>query len=267
MFRIVSGNPTLVWCPVDYSSGGDTLYVGQLVKSTGDGVAPLGQASGAYDTSAKANVFGVVVGTNNINPTFNTTYKADYITSVSSQAALAARSFFGPEGGWGKAEPMAMVQVALIDPSTIIQGSLFGTTYGVAPTIVDETTGDATGLTVTYTAGTADATTVADNATLYGVTGANAGVYRICTSANNSASTCAIAFPQDIAIGDTFKIIGVRPCGLTKIQTDSESTFIDVDQALTTNYWGVTVVGIDLSVAGKETINFRFNTAHFNARG
>ena len=60
--EVVSGSPRNVWAPVD---GTDIAYVGQLVKSTGDGVGNAGSASGAADTTTKARLWGIVIGTNN----------------------------------------------------------------------------------------------------------------------------------------------------------------------------------------------------------
>ena len=264
-FQVVSANPRLVWMPVDYGSAGDTLYVGQLVKSTSDGVAPLGAASGAYDTTGEASVLGVVVGTNNLNPVYNSTYKAEYITSVSSQAALAAREFRMVEGPFGKGDSQAMVQVAIITPDTYVKGQFFNSTFGTAPTAVVCKTQSTTGLGVAYTAGQADAASVADNSTLCGRTGANSGIYRIRTDATNSAAVTAVAFPNDVQVGDTFGAINCRPIGLSKVQTDTESMFFDSSAALSADYWGIDVISLDLSEAGKESVVFKFNGTHFDA--
>jgi hypothetical protein len=251
---------------VDYSSGGVTLYVGQLVQSTGDGVGPLGQASGALDTSSKKVPYGVVVATNAKNPTFNSTYKAESITSVSSQAAQAARDFFGPEGGWGKSEPQAMVQVALIDCCTVLEGSIFRGAYGTAVKTFAANTATADGSGVSYTAGGADAAAVADYTTIVGLTGANAGSIRIRTDATNSAATVAVCFPKGVASGDTFKSVNVRPRGLSKVQLDSVSTYIDSSASVASNYYGIDVLGLHLDVSGNERAVFKFNAAHLSAR-
>ena len=83
-FEVVHGSPLKIWCPVDMAdTGTETLYVGQLVKAGSDGVLNLGQASGIADLTNKVVPFGVVTGTNNKTPVFNSTYKANlHATSV-----------------------------------------------------------------------------------------------------------------------------------------------------------------------------------------
>lgn len=262
-FSVVSPNPHTIWCPVDYGSAGDTLYVGQLVKSTGDGVAPLGAASGAYDTSNDAQVFGVVIGTNNGVPVHDSTYNAEKITSVSSQASLLARDCKMQEGVWSKGEYQTMVQVALIDPTTIVRGPVRNGAIGTLMSV--ETVGSAstTGLVVDIS-GMFDQTAVADNATLYCRSGSNMGLYRIRTDTTSSAATCAVAFPYDVAVGDTFVSANVRPLGMSRAQFDSESMYVENSAALTSDYFGINVLKLDLSTAGDEYVEFRFASPHTN---
>ena len=113
-FHVVQGSPQTTWARVD---GTDTLYVGQLVTSSSDGVLPMTAAVGEADTGGKAIPYGVVIGTNNKVPLFNTTYDAEYITGVVAQAGQLAREGGMLEGGYAKKEPSAMVEVALIDPT------------------------------------------------------------------------------------------------------------------------------------------------------
>ena len=262
-FQVVSSTPHLCWCPVDYGSAGDTLYVGQLVQSTGDGVAPLGAATGAYDTTDDKLVFGVVVGTNNGVTNFDSTYSAEKITSVSSQADLLARDCKMQEGPWGKGDYQTMVQVAIIDSTTILRGPIRNGAIGTLMSVETVDSASTTGLGISID-GAFDQTAVADNATVYCRTGANMGLYRIRTDSSNSEGTCAVAFPHDVAVGDTFVSANVRPIGMSKAQLDSESMYVENSAALTSDYYGIIVHKLDLADSGGECVEFRFASVHIN---
>jgi hypothetical protein len=255
-------NPTrIIPCHVDYGAAGDTLYVGQIVYATGDGVAPLGQAAGAADTTNKKVPFGVVVGTDNKNPLYDSTYGVQYVTSVQSQADQLGRDWLGVEGPLGKADPAAKVHIALIEPTTVLKGRIFNGSWGTALTVQTVTTGSATG--AGYTANACDFTPVADLCTAYCRSGANRGIYRITTDASATDCTVSLYFPYDIAVGDTFVRAPVRPFGKSYVQFDSESMFIDGSASPATNYFVIHVIGLDLSRAGGEYVLFRFDGDHF----
>lgn len=262
-FRVVDANPQVVWVPVDNA---DTLYQGQIVKAGGDGVVPFGAASGAADTSNKGVPMGVVIGVNAKSPTFNSTYKGLSITAVASQANQLARDWFGAEGMYSKGDPQALVRVALIGPNTLLEGPIFNAAYGTAISAKTETTGSADGLTVTLaTTASADFTPVADLCTLYCRTGANMGLYRVTDSTSKTSLAVDVAFPYDIAIADTFVYVPLRPFGVSYVQFDAESTYIEggTSASLATNYHIVDVIRLNLAESGKETAIFKFNADHF----
>ncbi len=261
MFDIHSGSPHALWYPVDCAAGAfDTLYVGQLVKATSDGVAPLGAAAGAYDTTTEAIPFGVVIGTNKRTPSYSATSLSDSITSASPHANTT--EFVLMEGAMiPKGDTSASVKVALINPNTIIKGSIFVTTIGTALTEGVVSTGSTTGAGFTSSA-INPATHVADLVTVYFRTGGNRGVYRITTDSSATVKTVEHYFPYDIAVGD--KVVGVPlRVGYSKGQTDSESLFINGAAAPQTDHWGLNVLWLDLSVAGKECVYFQFGAIHF----
>ncbi len=266
-FEVVHGSPLKIWCPVDMAdTGTETLYVGQLVRAGSDGVLNLGQASGIADLTNKVVPFGVVTGTNNKTPVFNSTYKANYITSAGSQTAQNARDFRMVEGVWSKGDPQAFVEVALIDCTTIIRGHLFDTTYGVAPDVLTATTaGTGDGMiTADSVLSTCTFTPVADLCTIYCRTGANAGIYRITVDSSTTVPQVDVAFPYDVTVGDTFIRVPYRPIGISYAQTDTEATFFDCISSPATNYFVIDVIKLDLSVAGNEHLLFRFNPIHFD---
>jgi hypothetical protein len=259
----------LVWCAVDDNARSyDTLYEGQLVQ-TGPGVglygvAPLGAAAGVADTTSDpAHVpFGVVVGQNRKEPLYNSTYKGFYITSEDPHASTT--EYVGVEGPWPKGDKCAMVLVELIYPTTILKGRIFNATYGTAITVGTVTTASTTGAGFACSAGLSDASTpVGALGTVYCRSGANRGIYRITTDTSATTKTVAQYFPYDIALGDTFVNVQMRPWGQSYVQTDTESMFFTAAANPATDYWIIDVIKLDLSEAGNEYVLFKFNADHF----
>lgn len=256
-FKIIHGSQQKLWAPIVYQ---DTIYVGQLVKCQVDeGVVPLGAASGVADTSGKSVPFGVVVGTNNRNPLFNTTYNTQYITDATPLASTT--EFTGVEGPCGKGAQRAMVEIELITPETILRGPLFNSTFGTAMTVGTVTTGDTNG--VSCTTGTLVAST-ASYATLYFRSGLNKGTYRILTNTSATAQTWDTPTYAAVAVGDTCVKAPIRMMGPAYADFEAtESMFIDAAATYGTNYFVIDVIRLDLSVAGSEYVDFKFNADHF----
>ena len=260
-----TGTPFTFWAPVDCAAGSlDTLYVGQLIRSGGDGVLPVGTASGAADTSNKRVPLGVVIGTNNRTPVFDTTYSTQSIGSADTQALQVARDWQGNEGIWAKGDPQALVKVALIDHTSILRGRIYNAAYGTAPTVVTTTAASTDGFMTAGTTGACDFTPVADLGSIYCRKGANRGLLRITIDTSTTAPTVDTAYPQDVAIGDTFVRVPLRPIGQSYVQFDSESMYIDCSASPATNYFIIDVIALDLSVAGSEHVLFKFNGVHFD---
>lgn len=256
-FKIIHGSQQKIWAPIVYQ---DTIYVGQLVKcQTDEGVVPLGAASGAGDTSNLSIPWGVVVGTNNSNPLFNTTYNTQYITDATPLASTT--EFIGVEGVWSKGAQEAMVQIELITPETILRGQLFDTTFGTAMTVGTVTTGDTNG--VSCTTGTLVAST-AQMATIYFRTGNNRGAYRILDNTSATAQTWDRPTYAAVAVGDTCVKAPIRLMGPCYANFEAtESMFIDAAATYGSNYYTLDVVRLDLSVPGGEYVDFKFNADHF----
>ena len=263
MFRVVEGAVTTRWFPVD---GTDTLYEGQIVQAgkATTGVLPLGAASGAWDTTAKSMPFGIVVGASNRTPVYDTTWKANSIVQVNSQADLAARDNTGVEGQYIKGDPQAMVKVACIGPNSVIRGPIYNGAYGTAPTELVGTTAVTTGLGTTT-----DAIDFSANVAKYGYiycrTGSNAGVYRVTDTSSTTVHTWTRAMPQDTAVGDTYVVVPFKP-GLSQLTTDGESMYVDCSALPViagTDLWTVNIFQINLEVAGAEYVDFCFGATHF----
>lgn len=257
-FEIVHGSPQLVWVPiVDL----DTIYVGQIVAcQANEGIVPIGVASGANDTSGLKVPMGVVVGLNAKNPSFDSTYKADKITDI---APLTNTTEYVLTGGkYVKGGKEAMALVALITPETILKGPIYNAAFGTAITVGTVSTGDANGVSLTTSA--LEVAGVATLASLYFRSGANRGVYRITDDASTTAVTWDKSTPAAVAVGDTVvRANGLRLFGPSRTQFDSESMYINSAAALTADYYGVDVIALDLSEAGKEHVIFKFNADHF----
>lgn len=257
-FEIESGSPRMVWVPiVDL----DTIYIGQIVAcQANEGIVPIATASGANDTSSLRVPMGVVVGLNAKNPAFDTTYKAEKITDASPLSSTT--EFVLLEGKHAKGDTAAYAKVALITPETILKGPIFNAAFGTAMTVGTVTTGDANGVSCTVNA--LEVAGVANVATVYFRTGNTPGVYRVTDDTSTTAITWDKATPRAVAVGDTLvRANGLRIFGPSRCQFDSESMYVNSAAALTSDYFGIDVIALDLREAGKEHVIFKFNADHF----
>lgn len=258
-FAVVHDAPQGIWVPILYES---TIYVGGIVgadqtdTTNKEGVEMLPQAAGAFNATNYDIPFGVVIGTNKRDPLFNTTGKCEYITSATPHDSTTEFVLTGGPYPLGGREPMAKVN--LIDPCTVIKGSLVDSAVGTAPTVGTVTAGDTDG--ITCTTGAMSVATVAGYSTIYFRTGANKGTYRILDSASATTHTWDIPTYADISIGDTAVAVNVLPFGLSKVQLlATYSTCFDIDEAVTSHYFGIDVIRLDLSTQYSEYIEFRWN--------
>ena len=248
MVKVVKGAVWTDWFPVKHSS---TLYVGQLVKYITSGVEPLPAAAAG---PAVVYPFGVVVGLNDQNPTYDTTYKTNSSAAVATQALELARKWTGTGGMTTKGEPGLMAQVAMISSNTILQATI-AKALDTPPTVVTVTTRSATGSGFTH--GASDAASVAYWQTHYCRKGSNRGLYRSSYATSTTTPTFYLTYPYDVEVGDTFCVANVG-LGRSGIQFDAQGYFIDNDAATSTNYYLVDVLSLNLEKAGEETATFRF---------
>ena len=265
MFQVVQGTPSRMWYHVDNAdrSSYPTLYVGQLLIATSDGVGSLGQASGVADTSGKKIPWGVVIGTNLATPAFSSTSNSSSITAVDPHSTTTA--FLGGEGPYARrGDRSAMVEVALIVPSTVIKGDVRNAAIGTGPTVGVVTTASTTGAGFTCSAGLCDnSTPVGDLGTVYCRSGANMGTYRITTDTSATVKTVGHYFPYDIATGDTFVNVPMRTVGSSYVQTDANALYLNAAANPATDYWIVEVHHLNLAAANQEYVEFRFGGDHF----
>jgi len=272
MFRVVEGAIRTQWFSLDGSS---RYYVGQLVAVTAAAVAyvdgalaPLPVPAGSSNLTDDTVVTGVVVGTNDANPTFVTVgnQSLQYIDGVTTQAAQLARKtagYFGAEGMYIKGDPQPMVEVACIGPDTVIRGDIYNGALGtVCATVTDQDGTDATGYT---TAGLTDAApfTPADSLhTYYCRTGTNAGLYRVGNGTSTTQPDVTIAFPTNVAQGDEFVPVPLKQ-GWSMPYIDGPGLFIDQSTDAVTNSYEINVIELNLMESGKEYAEFTFSTNNF----
>jgi hypothetical protein len=265
-FRVVQGAVDEFWCASD---GTSTYYMGQLVSfgaaskaATPGTVVPLAVPAGAADTTNLQVPAGVVTGFNLRTPKRDATTGLDYATGVLTQADQLARDWAFNGGMYAIGDPQLLVKVALINQSTLIEGPIYNAAYGTACTVVSDTGGaDTTGYTTAGTQGTAPFTPVAYICTAYCRAGANAGLYRTTNDTSATAMDTTVAFPYDVALGDSFVRVPLKQ-GLSEIYIAGPGLYIT--QALTaTNNFQVIVKKLDLTVSGKESAQFWFTGDHF----
>lgn len=266
MITVSHGSPYSVWVPVDTSA---TVYVGSLVcwdvSDTSlvsfEGVIVREQADGIANVTNYDYPFGCVIGTNEKNPRFSTTYKTEYITQggAADPHDGATREYVGVEGPWSKGDQTAMVKVAVITASTILRAPIYNNAVGTAPTELVITTGSTDGLSATSTT-TTDFTPIAGYQTVYCRKGGNAGIYRVDDTASTTAHAWDTAMPADVVIGDVFVKVPVR-VGLSKVRfgDNTACSYINCSETPDGNFDNIQVTRLDLREQGKEFAEFFFD--------
>jgi hypothetical protein len=273
-FEVVEGPVRTIWADAGATTSGTaTFYVGQLV-STGavggfSGTVTPWNIAGVADTTADQVPFGVITAINNRNPVYDSTYMAEKATSVVTQTTMAARDFFGVEGGIHvKNDGVLKVQVVVIGANSVLKGRIFGSAYGTAPSVGIVTaiagSGDGSG----FTCGTSgfDFTAVAYNAAYCCRTGLNKGITRTGydTGAGTGAHTFYNVYPFTVAVADTFVGVNLAQLGTCKAMFSTTGTYIDNTAAVgTTNYIWIDVLELNLKEAGQEHAIFRINPLQF----
>jgi hypothetical protein len=249
-----------------------TIYVGGLVavdvSGPTEGVIMLPDSAGVYNETNCDVPLGVCIGTNRKNPLYSSTYLTEYITEPGAADPHdgASIEYVGVEGPWAKGDPVAMVKVALINPSTVLRAPIRNAAIGTPPTVLTATAGNASGLSVTTNAAQC-ASITSPLQTIYCRTGANAGAYRLTDTSSSTTHTWDQAMRNDTAVGDTFVFVPVRTHGYSTVMFDATTAmFIDAADAAVlggTDRWGIQVVRLDLSTYGNEYCEFMFEAGHF----
>lgn len=270
MFTVLEGEGRTFWASADSAS---TFYVGQLVTYIAASAAqfngtvkPLAVPAGAFDTTNLQVIAGVVTAINDRIPQYDATY-GQYRAGVATQAAQLAIESTGQEGMYVKGDTQKLIQITEILPQTVIRGPIFNATYGVAPTLLTETAAMTDGAVTATATNACDFTNVLNCGTIYCRTGKNAGIYRISKDTSTTAPSVTTAFPYNGAIGDTFVRVPFKQ-GHSTIYVAGPGLFVDCSKnpvLAGTALFSAIVYSMDLSIAGMETVDFRFGTDHFSA--
>jgi len=251
----------MIWVPVKTST---TVYNGSLVgwdtsAAADEGVLPLPAAAGVGNATNYDVPFGVVIGNNEKNPIYSTTYLAEGTTQggTADPHGGPAREYVGLEGPWSKNEGTSFVKIAVITPSTILRAPIRLGAIGTNITELTATSGSASGVTATTNA--CGFTPVASMCTIYCRKGANAGVYRITSDTSTTVAAWDVAMPADTAAGDVFVRVPIK-IGHSYMQLGDSAvcSFIDGSATPASNYWQVMVTRLDLREKGKEFAEFYF---------
>lgn len=279
MFSVVENSIRTIWCALD---GASTYYQGQLVKCNSNGgsyidgtISPLPTPTGKANTDYEV-IFGVLLGFNDEKPVYgvdnpDTTFALQTETGITTQAAQIARittGFFGAEGMYSKSDPQPLAQVAVIGANTVLKGDIFNGAHGTACAIVTDTGGaDTTGYTAAGTTTAAPANLADMLWTYYCRTGANAGLYRTNVNTTNTAPDVNVAFPYDVALGDTFVPVPLKQ-GFSLPFIEGPGLYFDQGTIADTNSFEIIVYELNLQVSGREHAIFSFTPANFEqARG
>ena len=212
-------------------------YAGQLLTADANAGGLVEAASVAAAGPDTTMIFVGICNSVITSPTYSSTYKGDTATYDVTQAAQVAND---PVGA-------TLVRVDILFPGDIVCFPLVKDTIGTAPERKACTTGSADGL--TFVVATVD-TTVSQYSTVYCSAGANRGVERKVTTGATTTQTVTIAFPYDIAVGDTFVIANIVR-GFCHFDLDSQIQGIDTSPALT-NYYRGFCHQLELQKSGEE---------------
>lgn len=269
--EVVHGSPQAVWVPISYGAAATTIFVGGIVAehmdsaTNKDGVIMMEQASGNHNDTIYNVPFGVVIGTNNRKPLFDTTGKTEYITTSSPHGSTNEFVLTGGPYILGGRE--AMCKVDIIDPVTVLRSKLVVDAIGTAPTVVTVSTGSAAGTDMTTSA--TDASALQGWSTIYFRTGPNKGTYRINDKAASTTGfewdTPTYADVSTAAPWDTAVVVnGMLPFGVGRAQfLGTYMHAFDVSEALSSDWFDIVIYRLDLSEQYKEFVEFRWNTSSF----
>lgn len=126
----------------------------------------------------------------------------------------------------------AKTTTLIINPLAVFKARLSGgATDGTALSVRSVTTASTDGLTVTHSGFDASSPDL-DEGTLWGYSGANAGIARKITSVSSTASTVILAFPRDTAVGDQFLHASIHPTRTVLAQFTTNCTEVDASAAI-----------------------------------
>lgn len=193
------------------------------------------------ETMAVAGVPIVVGGAGNEGAALASTTAAAKCIGITLDAATLVTS--QDPGGITGADTARFVSV-IINPLAVWRARLSGgATSGTALAIKTVTSASTDGLTVTT--GFDYSSPTMDEGSVWGYSGANSSTRRKITSVSSTAATVIVAFPNDIAVGDTFLHAPFCTCETQYVQLTTTLDQVDATAATDTNNANFSVIDID----------------------
>ena len=239
-----------------FQTSTDTLYQGVLVQSAqvngGGGHVQLADPAIELADTMDLLPFGFVTG---VVASGDHTYTASVSGTAQygdTRTALTTLATVLANGGPSEVDVCYMIPMV-----TMVRAPLFNGAWGTALTELTETSGDATGLTVTHSGDTIS--DIADDfGTIYCRSGANRGQYRVVTTGGANANVCTVAFPYAIAVGDVF-VMASMVLGPMGWNIPATADCIDGNHALGDSFGGF-CHDLNLEESGKEYCVFSLTT-------
>lgn len=141
----------------------------------------------------------------------------------------------------------------IVNPLAVYRARLCGGAANEALSAGTITTASTDGLSVITSAFDPNSPDL-DEGTVWGYSGANAGKARKITSTAANDATVIIAFPYDIAVGDTFLYANVHPTHPILAQFGTDMTTLDATAALSGDATVITVEMLLNDISGEGTI-------------
>jgi hypothetical protein len=264
-------SPFKKWVPLS-GDAATVFYQGSIVTTvkanadvTQDGVLLMGAAVGVADTTAKRIPCGLILGFNTMTETSSGGRAMCTAIASSSQHAATAQYMGGSNNIGIVRDGRPKAEIAVIDPCTYIKMPIWNATFGTAISVGTVTAAGVSTSGAGFTSSTVSdcSTPVAGMGTVYCRKGANKGVSRVTSDTSQTVKTVYDYFLDDIAAGDQFVSVPFRE-GMSYVQLDATSTFIDASQNSATHYYIVDVVELNLATPGEEYAIFRFTSEHFS---
>lgn len=202
------------------------------------GTAPYVKKYQIGETMATGGVPIVVGGSNNEGAALASTTAAASCIGITLDTATLVTAQIA-----GGTDTAAYVSV-VINPFAVYRARLCGgATSGTALAAKTVTSASTDGLTVTT--GFDYSSPTMDEGSIWGISGANPGKIRKITSVSSTAATVIVAFPNDIAVGDTFCHCPFATCEKQYVQLTTLLNQVDATAAVDTNNANFTIVEID----------------------
>lgn len=132
----------------------------------------------------------------------------------------------------------------ITNPDAVYRARLSGgATSGTDLTVYTVTTASTTGLDVVTT----DDFSNFDEGTIHCISGNNLGISRKITVGDATDASVTVAFPYDIAVGDTFIVVPFTPGEDQFVQLTSDFTEVDASVAVDTDNNNFRVFGLELN--------------------